>query len=47
MVSHTGDLHEEAITFFRLQDGLIVAVTDYWPASYEPPERMSAFVERY
>lgn len=35
------------ITFFEFSDGLIVRATDCWPDPYEPPERMSAFFERY
>jgi SnoaL-like domain len=35
-----------ALVFFEFLDGLIVRVTDYWPESYEPPVRVSKFVER-
>jgi ketosteroid isomerase-like protein len=35
-----------ALVFFEFTDGLIVRVTDYWPESYEPPLRVSKFVER-
>jgi hypothetical protein len=35
-----------ALVFFEFTDGLIVRITDYWPESYEPPVRVSKFVER-
>jgi ketosteroid isomerase-like protein len=35
-----------ALVFFEFTDGLISRVTDYWPESYEPPVRVSKFVER-
>lgn len=35
-----------AVAFFEFQDGLIARITDYWPDSYEPPVRVSKFVER-
>ena len=35
-----------ALVFFEFADGLIVRITDYWPESYEPPVRVSKFVER-
>lgn len=35
------------ITFFEFRDGLISRITDYWPEAYDPPARMSRFVERY
>jgi ketosteroid isomerase-like protein len=35
-----------ALVFFEFTDGLIVRITDYWPESYEPPLRVSKFVER-
>ena len=35
-----------ALVFFEFRDGLIVRITDYWPESYEPPVRVSKFVER-
>ena len=35
-----------AIAFFEFEDGLIARITDYWPDSYEPPARVSQFVER-
>ena len=35
-----------AVVFFEFTDGLIARITDYWPESYEPPLRLSKFVER-
>ena len=35
-----------ALVFFEFADGLIARITDYWPENYEPPVRMSKFVER-
>jgi ketosteroid isomerase-like protein len=35
-----------ALVFFEFADGLIARITDYWPESYEPPVRVSKFVER-
>ena len=35
-----------ALVFFEFADGLIARITDYWPESYEPPMRVSRFVER-
>jgi hypothetical protein len=35
-----------ALVFFEFTDGLIVRITDHWPESYEPPLRVSKFVER-
>jgi ketosteroid isomerase-like protein len=35
-----------ALVFFEFADGLVVRITDYWPESYEPPVRLSKFVER-
>jgi ketosteroid isomerase-like protein len=35
------------ITFFEFRDGLIAHITDYWPAPYEPPIRMTDHIERY
>ena len=35
-----------AVVFFEFADGLIARITDYWPESYEPPVRVSRFVER-
>lgn len=38
---------ETGISFFELRGGLISRITDYWPAPYDPPPRMSNCVERY
>lgn len=38
---------ETGISFFEVRDGLITRVTDYWPAPYDPPLRMTSRVERY
>jgi ketosteroid isomerase-like protein len=35
------------ITFFELEAGQIVRITDYWPSPYEPPRRASQHVQRY
>jgi SnoaL-like domain len=35
-----------AVVFFEFTAGLIARITDYWPESYEPPLRLSKFVER-
>jgi ketosteroid isomerase-like protein len=35
-----------ALVFFEFTDGMIARITDYWPESYEPPLRVSKFVER-
>lgn len=37
---------ETGIGIFAVADGRITRVTDYWPAPYDPPPRLSAFVER-
>jgi SnoaL-like domain len=34
-----------ALVFFEFTDGLIARITDDWPESYEPPLRLSKFVE--
>lgn len=34
------------ISFFELRDGLVIRITDYWPADYEPPERASHHLQR-
>ncbi|MEE1835043.1 nuclear transport factor 2 family protein [Streptomyces sp. SP17KL33] len=37
-----------AISFFTVdEDGLIAAVTDFWPEPYEPPAGREHLVERY
>ncbi|MES2884655.1 MAG: nuclear transport factor 2 family protein [Pseudomonadota bacterium] len=38
---------ETGISFFEVSDGLIIRITDYWPAPYDPPPRMTTRVERY
>ncbi len=38
---------QTGITFFELSEGLISKIVDYWPTAYEPPPRVSAYVERY
>ena len=35
-----------AVVFFEFTDGLVARITDYWPEDYEPPMRVSKFVER-
>lgn len=35
------------ISIFRFDAGLITHVTDYWPNSYEPPPRVTPYLERY
>ena len=42
-----GDQAQTCITFFDFEDGLIHRIVDYWPEPYEPPARMSKYVERY
>ncbi len=37
---------EMGISVFEIANGKIVAVTDYWPATYEPPTRQSAHLKR-
>lgn len=34
------------ITFFEIEAGKITRVTDYWPEPYEPPVRVSPYMER-
>lgn len=34
------------ISIFEIRDQRIARVTDYWPSAYEPPPRMSRFIER-
>ncbi len=35
-----------AVVFFEFTDGLVARITNYWPEDYEPPMRVSKFVER-
>ena len=37
---------EVGVSVFELANGRIVAVTDYWPETYEPPPRRSAYMKR-
>jgi ketosteroid isomerase-like protein len=40
--------HEQiGIAFLEMFDGKIQRIFDYWPEPYEPPLRMSKYVERY
>jgi len=40
--------HEQTgIAFFEISDGKIQRIVDFWPEPYEPPKRMSRWVERY
>lgn len=41
-----GAQEQTCITFFEFEDGLIQRIVDYWPEPYEPPARMSKYVER-
>ncbi len=34
------------ISFFDFDSGLISRITDYWPSPYEPPARLSRWIER-
>jgi hypothetical protein len=38
---------ETGISLFELREGLIGRITDWWPASYDPPRRMTDKIERY
>lgn len=38
---------ETGISFFEIREGLITGITDYWPAPYDPPPRMTDRIERY
>lgn len=42
-----GDEVMTGISIFRLAQGRICRVTDYWPAPYEPPPRASPHLQRY
>jgi ketosteroid isomerase-like protein len=37
---------ETGISFFRLADGLITEIVDYWPSPCEPPPRASVHLRR-
>jgi ketosteroid isomerase-like protein len=36
-----------AVVFFEFNEHRIARITDYWPQRYEPPARLSRFIERY
>lgn len=38
---------EEAFVFFAVRDGLLAAVTDFWPEPYDPPPGREHLVERW
>ncbi len=38
---------ETGIGVFEFRDGLISRITDYWPAPYDPPPRMTDCITRY
>lgn len=38
---------ETGISLFEVRDGLIARITDWWPAPYDPPRRMTDKIERY
>jgi hypothetical protein len=42
-----GSKVEVGISVFELANARIVAVTDYWPETYEPPTRQSAYMKRH
>jgi hypothetical protein len=37
----------DGMAFFTFDDGLIIAVTDFWPEPYEPPPGREHLVERW
>lgn len=41
-----GDV-DDAMAFFEFTDGLIAAITDFWPEQYEPPAGREDLVERW
>jgi ketosteroid isomerase-like protein len=41
------DTAETGISRFEVRDGLIARITDWWPAPYDPPRRMTDKIERY
>jgi len=41
-----GDETYPGLTFFDIADGLIVAITDFWPQEYEPPADRAHLTER-
>lgn len=38
---------EEAFVFFRVRDGLLATVTDFWPEPYDPPTGREHLTERW
>jgi ketosteroid isomerase-like protein len=34
------------ISFFELREGLVTRITDYWPADYDPPARVTPQLQR-
>lgn len=40
-----GERYDEAITFFRIEDGRIGGIVEYWPESFEPPEHRKHLTE--
>ena len=37
---------DDGMAFFEFADGLITRITDFWPASFEPPSGREHLVER-
>jgi hypothetical protein len=35
----------EAISFFRVEDGKIIRVEEYWPENYQPPSNRAHLTE--
>jgi ketosteroid isomerase-like protein len=38
---------ETGIASITARDGRIATITEYWPASYEPPQRATSWIERF
>ncbi len=38
---------QRGLSIFRVQNGKICKVTDYWPEAYEPPQRLCAYMQRH
>jgi ketosteroid isomerase-like protein len=47
LISRVDGEASDAVVFFEFRDDRISQITDYWPGRYDPPTRMSRFVERY
>jgi ketosteroid isomerase-like protein len=47
LISRVDGEVSDAVVFFEFRDDRISQITDYWPERYDPPTRMSRFVERY